>query len=286
VRQPNRAPSGTVRVLDQRDEAVFWRSHPLAASGVMFWVSQYVELVYGKITLGGHRTDTVGGLLQYASAFANREETQFLPRFISEHDERKLQAIRPDLEEAKLTERREELRRLLRAAVHGPSAPDDPDFGVQSDAFLQSVLARTKGIEWMMSLDRNIGWRVYGVVNDCEGFIAVVTSVLLHGSQRKLLGQCGKCARFFIVERAEGKPRTLYCRKECMTAANADGGAVRQRDRYKRNCAAALLIEGGYGPVVSRDAVKQAFKNHPTSTADQLVGYAKAFVVEKARKKK
>ena len=290
MRNTKRDSPGISQVGDH-GQAAYWRSHPLAGPGALFIVSEYVEQVYGRVVAADHRLDNAGGILKYAAAFVNREEVQFRPRALvgSVADDKKLAAILPELQEERLSARRVELRRLLRAAVRGPAALDDPDFENQSDKLLEGIVKQTEGrIEWKLSLDRNVGWRVFGIVNECDGFVAVVTSLLLSKKHRELLGQCRKCQRFFPVEHTEGKPRRLYCTDECMNSVNAADGTARQRDRYKRIRAVALFIERhGRSPNEDaiKQAIKQAFKDHPGATVEQLADYAKA-LIQTSRKRK
>lgn len=155
------------------------------------------------------------------------------------------------------------------------------------------MLKRVEGrIEWKLSLDRGIGWRVCGVVNEPEGFVAVITSLLLNKEHREFLGQCRnkKCGRFFVVERGEGKPRTIYCGDDCMLKANAAGSAARQRDRYKRRRAADLLVEGWHGRLPTEESIKSAirgaFKTDPAATAEQLAKSATALLHSGRRSQK
>lgn len=270
--------------------AKFWRSHPLSGNGSMFWISPWVELVYGRITIADHRTDTVPHLLNYAAAFANGEEAQFSLRFAPDNDKKKLEAIEQEVRPDRLAARRAELKQLLRVAVRGPSEPDDPDFENQSVEFLESVNQRAdKRIEWILSLERNVGWQMIGTVNECDGFVALVTSLLLAKTNRQYLGQCGHCERFFIVESTEGKPRKRYCSDNCMLATNAKGSADRQRQRYKRNCAGAILLDKWAGRAPSDEVITQAVrrvsKEYPDATAEHLAERAQALISSDRKRK-
>jgi len=196
VRQPNRAPSGTVRVLDQRTK-------PSSGAVIHLPRPEYVlgkpvrRAVYGKITLGGHRTEhrrRPPAVRISICGIARRRSS--CPGSSASTTERKLQAIRPDLEEAKLTERRVGAAAVAVARGAWAILPDDPDFGVQSIVVpAECPGANQIGMEWMMSRPAIIGmaglWR--------RPMIARVslrsTSVLLHGSQRSLLGNLANCCQ-------------------------------------------------------------------------------------------
>jgi hypothetical protein len=266
------------------DKAVFYRPRPLVVGGVGFLIHRYLEALYGKIELGDQRVDTVKGLLDYVTDFANHTEVQFLPRTIwaSSTEDSGAQALLRELSAERVEARRTEMLTVLRAAVHGPAVADDLDFSNQPEHLIRQILDLAKQVNWIMSLDRDVGWRSYGVIQTADAFVSVVMSVLLDEKSRSLLCQCrnSQCGKFFAidVERTEDKPRKLYCGAECMHAVNAAGSAARQRDRYKRNRAADILAAKGYRSVATRAAVKQVFKVHPTATAEQLAAYAKALV--------
>jgi predicted RNA-binding Zn ribbon-like protein len=264
-------------------EAVYWRRHPLAAPGALFWIEARLEAVFGKIAMSDHRTDNVPGLLTYAATFANGEEVAQRSSG-SAPDE----AILPELESERVEARRLELRSLLHAAVSGSL-----EFEEQPDEFLESLLKQMgdSSITWMTSLDRGIGWRVYGRVKEPGAFIAVIATLLLNKEQRQLLGECQnpKCSRFFLVERTEGKPRKLYCGEDCMRAVNDAGSAARQRSRYKRQKAAEMLVERWHGraPAGSdvRKFVLQAFHAQPDALAEQLAEHATVLLKNSRRNK-
>jgi hypothetical protein len=73
-----------------------------------------------------------------------------------------------------------------------------------------------------------------------------------------------------------------------MLAVNAEGSAARQRDRYKRRRAGEMVIEGWRGRPPSEAiklAVKQAFKQHPDATAEQLAAHARVILKSERAKK-
>lgn len=261
-------------------EAQAWRGRPLRESGeLMFWISPWVELVYGKIAMADHRVDTVAGLLAYAAAFANREEVQPGLRFAPDDDARLLEYVQREIQPERLEQRRQELCTLLRAAVQGPSNPDEPDFVKQPQEFLDDILKRIGEpkdgrVTSMMSLDRGFGFRVYIKAHHPDAFIAVLAERLLNEKHRKLLAICKKCGRFFVVEQTMGRPRNIYCGDKCMDEADSVGSAARQRESYKRRRATQILIEQWTGRAPAqdkvRDAIKRAFKADPAATAGQL----------------
>jgi hypothetical protein len=178
------------------------------------------------------------------------------------------------------------MRTILRAAVI-PSG--SLNFKQQSDDFLQSTSDRIKaGIEWTVSTERNTGFRTFGLVRSPDAFVGVVMGILLDQKNRDMLGYCRNvaCSRLFMVEHTEGTTRRLYCSDDCMRKVNAEGGAARQRDRYKRNCAADLLAEEfpRLNTESIRAAVKQAFKSSDEEiTAEQLARRAKP-LLKRAKK--
>jgi hypothetical protein len=147
-------------------------------------------------------------------------------------------------------------------------------------------LKRTEGqITWQVSVVRKVGWQTFGIIEGPDAFVALVAGLLLNPTHREQIAQCRRCQKFFLVEYTEGPPRKLYCGDDCMKAVNAAGSAARARDRYKRNQAIRLLVEQRRDPDRSREAVKQAFKNHPDATAEQLADHAKA-LLQSARRRK
>jgi hypothetical protein len=92
--------------------------------------------------------------------------------------------------------------------------------------------------------------------------------MLLHPKYRQLIRSCPQCRKFFV---RDGKQ--IFCTKKCTTAANDAGNDQRQKNQRKRRKALALL--SGASPAKRADAVKQAQKDHPDATPEQLAEHAK-----------
>jgi hypothetical protein len=292
--RPEKREQDRVRVVPS-PEAVFWRSRPLSAGSLGFLVHPYLEYLYGRIAMDNRRINSTRGLLDYVVAFANHEEHQLLPRWIraERDDDEHALAMLPELSDEAVEKRRDEMRSILRAAV-------TPSGGLnlkeQPDDLLESISDRIKaGIEWTISIDRNAGFRTVGLVRSPDAFVGVILGLLLDEKHRGMLGHCrnGDCVgggRLFMVEHTDGTPRHLYCSDDCMLTVNAKGNAARKRESYKRRRATEILIEGWRGRAPDDDtvkkAIKQAFKNNPHDTAEQLAERAKAIIKAAPRGKK
>lgn len=263
----------------------------MVAGDLRYYVHPHLEHIYGRVDLGAHRLDSPGGFLRYACAFANEEESAFRAVVWAETpaDEERAKAILPELTPDQVETRRAEIRQILDAAVHGGSTAFD--FERQPEELLQSVnKRRERGIDWIVSVDRGVGDRVYGKIWLPDAFVSALMSMLLNEKHRAMLCRCryDGCQRFFVAEQKGKKPRTEYCSDECMDNVNAAGSAARQRDRYKRQRAVGVLLEKHRRTLkaeTAKQAVKQAFKSHRDASAEQLAAHAEHFI-DLARKQK
>jgi hypothetical protein len=276
-----------VRDLPAR-KAREWRNDPLYIGTIGIRVHPYLEHLFGNVTLAAHKLSTPEGLLKYAAAFANDEETVSIPRAVFVRSDDGLgameiaKAIEPQLTEERIEAWRVRLRAILDAAFKEPAGRDDLDFNSQPKSFLQGVAAATEGqIEWKLSADRGIGLRIYGEIRGPDAFLGVIKGMLLEQKKRELLSRCRTCNRFFLIERTMGATRRVYCSKKCMSKAHANDNSLRQRNVYKRQQATNLLVESlgrNLRPDVAKDLVKRAFKARPNATYEQLAKHAGSLV--------
>jgi hypothetical protein len=200
-------------------------------------------------------------------------------------------ALSSELTDERIEVWRARLKTILEAAFNGPSAGGGPDFESQPESLLQSVESAEGRIKWTMSVDRNVGLRIYGQINEPDAFVAVITGLLLDRDKRELLGRCRdeKCRRFFVVKRTKGTTRKLYCSRKCMFKVHREGSAARQRNVYNRRRAADILVESLDGRTVhpdeAKEAVRQAFKACPEATSEQLAEHAKTLLTSARRHK-
>jgi hypothetical protein len=153
---------------------------------------------------------------------------------------------------------------------------DDP-----SDKFLADIETRfEKGVQWDRRLERAPGgaaFRQYARIAGADGFYALLAVMLMHPKYRQMLMHpkyrqmircCPQCGKFFM---RDGKQ--LFCTKECYTAANDAGVLQRQKNQRQRRRVQAMLT--GASTAKRAAAVKQAQKDHPGATDEQLAEHAK-----------
>jgi hypothetical protein len=211
---------------------------------------------------------TVAGLLDYVAEFVNRREkhgTEF-----------------PQVR----TVGRENLRRLFRAAVHGPSAPGDIDLANPSDELLNDLRQRTRDSVRKSSLDRKTGgagWRHHVFIESADEFYVLLTILLMNEQHRHELAQCKHCDIFFVVKKRaqrEGRPERVYCTPQHRIDAHEKGAAGRQR-----KARACRKLGKRHGEDQNRAAVQRAFDENPSATVEQLVESANA-IIKATRTKK
>jgi hypothetical protein len=247
----------------------------LPAAGGLFHLPNSLACAYGPFT--AYDLTSAAGLIRYTIDFVNRPQTMLTSE----------QLLAGPVQ---LPRGRERLRQLLRAAARGAQA-GDPDLVNPSAEWLTDIRQRARGIQWRSRLERTptgVEWRHHAFIEDADAFYSLVATLLMSEENRREFGQCRYCDAFFVVEKRaqhEGRPERLYCKREHRTAAHAEGGAGRQRDRRTRQRAVQILVKSGLGLASSRMAVAEAFKNHPGTTPEQLADRARA-LVKGARKHK
>lgn len=141
-----------------------------------------------------------------------------------------------------------------------------------SDEFLADIGNRfEKGIRWDRRLERAPGgaaFRHEAHIVGKDGFHALLAVILMHAKYRHLIRRCPQCGSFFV---REGKQ--VFCTKECAAAANDAGVLQRQKNQRLRRKAEALLSTASSEKRAA--AVKQAQKDHPDATPEQLAEHAK-----------
>jgi hypothetical protein len=250
------------------DEWMGWDRKTLFAAEALFHFPPSLAAAYGDFA--GYDLSSETSLIKYTIDFVNRPHRKVTPEQI------KLGVILP--------RGREALRQILRVAVHGPSAPGEPDLRNPSDEFIIDIRHRAaKGIAWKHRLERTptgAQWRHHAFIQDADAFYALLATLLMSEEHRREFGQCKHCDRFFLVQKREqhdGRPERLYCCKEHRSATHAKGGAARQRDRRTRLKAGNLLK----GHPSAANMVTDVFRDHPDATAEQLASYAKTRAARK-----
>lgn len=237
----------------------------VATSGGVFHMPEGLEGAYGAMK--DDERGSARGLLQYLIRFVNRP----LPKVTVEEIQRG-PVMRPIGQK--------ELRHLLQVAVHGPSAPSDPDLSKPSEEFLNDIRRQSARIEWAHMLEpteAGARWSHHGFLPDFEPFLGFVKTLLMDAELRADLGHCQYrgCGNYFL-----SKERKLYCDEICMKDANTQDSA----NRKNRERARKALISRGYSVERTSAAVEAAFKAHPEAKAKSLAIYAEAMLKAVSRR--
>lgn len=240
-----------------------WNRAPLETGGALYHFPSALR-AYGDFT--AYDMSSALGVLKFVVDFVNRKPesyksgtTQILPTG------------------------RERLRKLLQLATHGPTSLGDLDLSNPTDEAMDEIRQLAGRIRREHRLERmsdGAQWRDHAFIRDADEFYAVVATMLMSAKLRAKVAQCRRpeCSEFFIVEKStKGRP-PLYHDKECTRLANEATADVRQRNLRKRNAAAKSLKGQSASANNIKVAIKQAFRDDPDATVEQLVKSAKVII--------
>ena len=234
----------------------------LVASGVIFHLPTTLR-AYGDFS--GYDLSSEACLLKYVVDFVNRKPEPL------KYGTAQLLPVG-----------RERLKQLLRVAVHGPSLSADLDLRNPTDAAIENISQRTGYVRWEHRLERTPGGvelRHHARIKDADSFYWLIVTLLMKPGNRAAISQCGHtgCPEFFMAPKTAGRPQ-MYHNDECAKAANAATADERQRNLRKRRAAITLLKGTSASKSRVQEAIKQAFRDHPDETAEQLAVRAKALL--------
>jgi hypothetical protein len=240
-----------------------------------FGVEPVVETVFGKAPAGAFNSER--GLIDYALAFFNGDAEclpQSDPRVMTDIDR-----LFGSTDTQKL-EFRDRLTRFL-TQLRSDRAAAQKWVTKQMPSGVSPLIRRER------TAKGGIGLRVYILLRTPAALVEFVIQLLADERRGFELRECKLpgCRKLFVKAlpaKGRGAPRQ-FCGKEHMKEAH-DSDAIKRAGRARARRAAEELLRA-VRVTVRKEAVKQASKDYPDATAEQLADYARARIQTARRHK-